>query len=147
MRVLSQRAAKSRVKCRGSSIVEVSLVLAASLTTFIGLIDVGSVLFRLQGLTERARAGARYGVVNTFDASKIKNVVVYGNSAGNGNPLLGLNTSMVDATNVDIGDGTTKIRVVISGYTFTFFTPGIAGQKTLPAIEVSLTTESLGATS
>ena len=127
--------------------MEVSLILTAALVTFIGLIDIGSVLFRLQGLTERARSGARYGVVNSFDSTKIKKVVVYGNSAGNGSPLLGLSTEMVEATQVDIGDGTTKIRVVISGYPFRFFTPGIAGQKTLPRIEVSFTTESLGATS
>ena len=137
----------SRLRRRGSSIVEISLILAVALTTFIGLLDVGSVLFRLQGLVERARAGARWGVVNTFNATNVKNVVIYGNSAGTGNPLLGLTSSLVTATNVDLGNGQSKIQVVISGYQFQFFTPGIAGLKTLPRIEVSLTTESLGATS
>ena len=130
---------------RGVGIVEVSLVLSIALVTFIGILDIGSVLFRLQGLAERAREGARYGVVNAFDATKIRNVVVYGNSAGAGNPLLGLTTAMVTATNTDLGDGISKIEVVISGYQFRFFTPFLAGSKTLPSIQVFLTTESLGA--
>ena len=131
----------------GSTMVEASLVLTVSLVTFIGIIDLGSVLFRMQGLTERARAGVRYGVVNTYDAAKIRNVVVYGNSAGSGNALLGLSPSLVSVTSVDLGDGVSKIRVVISGYPFRFFTPFISGNKTLPALEAALTTESMGATS
>ena len=100
----------------------------------------------MQGLVERARAGARYGVVNTFNATSIRNVVVYGNSAGTGGRLLNLDPTLVTVTNVDLGDGVSKIRIVISNYPFRFFTPLISGAKTLPNIEVSLTTESLGAT-
>ncbi|MBI3694287.1 MAG: hypothetical protein HY238_05550 [Acidobacteria bacterium] len=127
--------------------MEVALILTVALVTFIGILDVGSVVFRLQGLVERARAGARYAVVNSFNATNVKNVVVYGNSAGTGNPLLGLTTSMVTATNTDQGDGTSRIDVKISGYQFQFFTPLIAGAKTLPSVTVTLTTESLGAPS
>ena len=127
--------------------VEAALVLTVALVTFIGLIDIGSVLFRMQGLVERARAGARYGVVSTFDANAIRNVVVYGNAAGAGSPLLGLTTGVVQVTQPDLGDGQVKIKVVITGYQFTFFTPLISGLKTLPDIEVSLTGESQGATS
>jgi len=134
-----------RIFRHGSSIVEVSLILTVALTTFIGIIDIASVLFRLQGLAERARAGARYGVVNTFSQTNIQNVVVYGNSAGTGSPLLGLTASAVSATKTDLGDGNSKIQVVISGYQFQFFTPFIAGSKTLPRIEVDMTAESLGA--
>ena len=130
---------------RGNAVVETALVLTVALVTFIGLIDIGSVLFRMQGLVERARAGARYGIVNTFDATQIQNVVVYGNPDGAGSPLLGLTTGLVQVTQPDLGDGTVKIQVVITGYQFQFFTPLIAGVKTLPDIEVSLTAESQGA--
>lgn len=132
---------------RGSTVVETALVLTVALITFIGLIDIGSVIMRLQGLAERARAGARYGVVHTFDATAIKNVVVYGNSAGTGSPILGLTTSLVSVTSASLGDEHVRIQVVIANYPFHFFTPFIAGLKTLPPIEVSLTGESLGATS
>ena len=131
----------------GSTIIESALILAVAMVTFIGIIDIGSVLFRLQGLDERARAGARYAVVNTFDAGKIQNVVVYGNSAGTGSALLGLTTSLVTASYTDLGDGTAKIQVIIAPYPFRFFTPFIAGSSTLPSIEVDLTAESLGAAS
>jgi len=132
---------------RGSTMIEASLVLTVSLMTFIGIIDIGSVMFRLQGLTERARAGARWGVVNSYNANSIRNVVVYGNSAGSGAPLLNLTTSVVLVSQVDLGDGVSKIEVRIENYPFTFFTPFISGANTLPRIEASMSTESLGATS
>jgi hypothetical protein len=136
-----------RTRQDGNTLIETSLILTVALVTFIGLIDLGSVLFRLQGLAERARAGARWGVVNTYNATGIRNVVIYGNSAGSGTPLLMLSPSLVSVSVVDLGDGILKIRVVISNYPFRFFTPFLAGDRTLPAVEVALTAESLGATS
>jgi Flp pilus assembly protein TadG len=136
---------KPRNSRRGDTLVETALVLTIALTTFIGLIDLGTVLFRLQGLTERARAGARYAVVNTYDAASIRNVVVFGNSAGSGSPLLGLTPELVTVTSVDFGDDQVKIQVQIAGYQVRFFTPFISSLKTLPTITVSLSTESLGA--
>ena len=131
-------------KRRGTTLIETALVLTIALMTFIGLIDIGTVIFRLQGLVERARTGARYAVVNTYNPTSIRNVVVYGNSGGTGSPLLGLLPQYVTVANVDLGDGLSKIQVVIDGYPVRFFTPLIARATTLPRIEVSLTTESLG---
>ncbi len=135
----------NRGRAGGSAVVEGALILVVSLMVLIGILDLGSALFRLQGLSERARAGARYAVVNVYDSTAIRNVVVYGNSAGTGNPLMGLAPDMVSVTSVDLGDSITKIQVVISNYRVWFFTPFIAGSKLLPAIEVSLTAESQGA--
>ena len=145
MKITRHRLSKPARK-RGNALLEGALVLTVALVTFIGLIDVGSVLFRIQGLVERARAGARYGVVSVFSASEIQNVVVYGNAAGSGSPLLALSTSQVQVTQLDLGDDQLKIQVVITGYQVQFFTPFIAGVKTLPDIEVPMTAESQGAT-
>ncbi len=137
----------SRCSCRarrGSTLVETALVLTVALTTLIGLIDIGSVIFRMQGLVERARAGARWGIVNTFNSTSVRNVVVYGNSAGSGTPLLSLSPEMVSVVTEDLGDEHFRIRILISNYTVHFFTPFISGDRTLPPIDVSLTTESLG---
>ncbi len=131
---------------RGSTAVEGALVLTVFLTTFIGIIDLGTLLFRMQGLTERARAGARWGIVNVYNATSIRNVVLYGNPAGGTNPLMGLTPSMVTVNQVDLGDDIKKIQVRISNFPLRFYTPFLAGQRTLAPIEVSLTTESLGAT-
>ena len=130
----------------GSTAVEGALVLTVFLVTFIGIIDIGSLLFRMQGLTERARAGARWAVVNTYNVTDIKNVVVYGNPEGIGGALLGLTTGIVNVSQVDLGDGVSKIEVRIDSYPFKMYTPFLAGSRTLPRIEVSLTTESLGTT-
>jgi len=144
---VSFRFGQARRRRRGSTIIETALVLTIALVTFIGLLDIGSVLFRLQGLTERARAGARYAVVNAFDATGIRNVVVYGNAAGTGGPLLGLTTDLVAVNNVSLGDDLFRIQIVIANYPFQFYTPFMSGSPTLPRVEVSLTTESMGATS
>jgi hypothetical protein len=135
-----------KARQRGSTAVEGALILTVFLVTFIGIIDIGSLLFRMQGLTERARAGARWGVVNTYNATNIKNVVVYGNPEGTGGALLGLTTGIVNVSQTDLGDGVSKIQVRIDSYPFKMFTPFLAGSRTLPRIEVSLTAESLGAT-
>ena len=131
---------------KGSTAVEGALTLTVFLVTFIGIIDIGSVLFRMQGLTERARAGARWGVVNTYDATNIRNVVIYGNPAGTGGALFGLTTELVSVSQVDLGDGISKIRIRIDNYPFRMYTPFLAGNRTLSRVEVSLTSESLGAT-
>ena len=140
-RIFRQKVGRAR---RGNTLVETALVLTVSLVTMIGLIDLGTVIFRLQGLVERARAGARWGVVNTFNAAAIRNIVVYGNSAGSGSPLLGLNPSLVNVTQEDFGDEQMRIRVLIPNYPVRLFTPFISGNRLLPPIDVSLTTESLG---
>lgn len=130
----------------GNTAVEGALILTVFLVTFIGIIDIGTILFRMQGLTERARAGARWGVVNTYDATNIGNVVIYGNPAGTGGALFGLTTGLVNVSQVDLGDGISKIRIRIDNYPFRMYTPFIAGNRTLPRVEVSLTAESLGGT-
>ena len=129
---------------KGSTAVEGALTLTVFLVTFIGIIDIGSVLLRMQGLTERARAGARWGVVNTYDETTIRNVVVYGNSGGTGSALFGLTAGLVSVNQVDLGDGISKIRIRIDNYPFRMYTPFLAGDRTLARVEVSLTSESLG---
>ena len=62
---------------KGSALVEGALVLGLMAFTLIGLVDIGTILVLHQGLTERVRAGARYGVVRPYDATKITNVVLY----------------------------------------------------------------------
>lgn len=131
---------------RGSTAVEGALVLTIFLVTFIGIIDIGSLLFRMQGLTERARAGARWGVVNSYNDTNIRNVVIYGNPGGTGGALLGLTAGLVSVSQVDLGDGISKIRIRIDNYPFRMYTPFLGGDRTLSRVEVSLTSESLGAT-
>ena len=80
---------------RGVALVEAALSLTAALMLIIGVTEIGVAVMIYQGAVERARAGARYAAVFPDDEAAIRNVVVYGNAAGTGSPLLGLSTAGV----------------------------------------------------
>ena len=134
---------------RGSYFVEAALVITVGLFTLIGIVDVGQVLVLHQGLVERARAGARWGVVNSFDATKIKNVVLYNTAtpALDAKPLLGLTVDMVSANQYSASTPEWRIIVQISNYPFRFFSPWLKGVYTARPITVDMSGESLGAIS
>ena len=81
---------------KGATIVEASLVLGLTLFTIMGLIELAIAFFFYQGVVERARAGARWAVVHGYNETQFKNIVVYGNAAGSGGSVLGLDPAMVD---------------------------------------------------
>jgi len=134
---------------RGNAFVEGALVLTVVIFVLIGIVDVGQVLVLHQGLVERVRAGARWGVVNSFNVTKIKNVVVYADPdpGGTPKPLLRLAPSMVTATLAGAGTPEARITVTITNYPFRFFTPWIAKAYTARPIRVSMPAEGLGASS
>ena len=63
---------------RGQSLVETTLILAAFMAMILGMVSVGQMLFVRQALAERAQDAARWGAVNAYDASAIRNLVLYG---------------------------------------------------------------------
>ncbi len=134
---------------RGSGSIEAALVMALFVFTLMGIIDVGQVLVLHQGLVERARAGARWGVVNNFDATAITNVVLYNTPtpAPGSQPLLNLTASMVTATQHAANTPEWRIQVRIDNYPFRFFSPPIAGLYTARPIVVDMSGEGFGATS
>ncbi len=117
---------------RGQSLVESALVTLVFLTLLIGVLDVGQVLFVHQTLVERARHALRWGTVRPFDATAIRNIVLYNRSAlADGNPpgpgLFNLTPGMVSVTRQDASLPADRIVLRISGYPFRFYTPFIAG--------------------
>ena len=58
--------------------LESVLTLVAFLAMFIGVFDVGEMMFVHQTLTDRARNAVRWGVVNTYDPTGMTNLVLYG---------------------------------------------------------------------
>lgn len=142
------RIASARTRSRrGSTFVEGALVLTVAIFTLIGIVDVGQVLVLHQGLVERVRAGARYGVVNSYDADKIRNVVVYNAPAPaeGAKPLMNLATSMVTTTLANPGTPEARIEVRIVNYPFRFFTPLVRGLYSARPIVISMPAEGLGA--
>jgi Flp pilus assembly protein TadG len=103
--------------------VELTIVLPVLLLLMLGVTELGRALIRYNTLTKTVQDGARFaaayallgttGAVN-IDAqlrTEVRNLIVYGNTAGSGTPLLGgLQPSHVQV--VDVGGD--QIRVDVS---------------------------------
>jgi Flp pilus assembly protein TadG len=89
-----------RQREQGIATVEMTIVLPVLLLVLFGVTEVGRAIVRYNALTKAVQDGARYaaayalqgttGVVNV-DAqlqAEVRNVVVYGNTAGTGTPTL-----------------------------------------------------------
>ena len=130
-------------RSRGKAIVEGSLALTLFAFSFLGVVDVGQVMVLHQGLAERARAGARWAVVNPYNSDAIKNVVIYGtptpgNSTGR---MFYLTTNVVNTQLLETGTPEARVVVSIQGYPFNFFSPLIAGRRMAKPIVVSMPVE------
>jgi hypothetical protein len=110
------------------------------------VLEFGRALWVHNALTDAARRGARYATMHSSgDVDAVKNVVVYGNPAGSGLPMLNdLGTANVDVTynNFGLNDGTVSVK--ITGYQFHFVVPIIGTTITMPSYSTTLTAESAG---
>lgn len=113
MRSLHPQPRNSR---RGSALLESVLTLIVFLTLFIGIFDVGEMLFIHQTLTDRARNAVRWGVVNNFDSTSIRNLVLYGATAPaqSQTPSFGLAASNVSVSRPAASIGTPEDRVIVT---------------------------------
>ena len=101
------------------------------LPVLIGIMDFGQFLYLHLSLTERTRAAAHYGAVNTFtDGSDITNVAIYNDPAGAANGATALLPNLqatdsgkdgyVTATLTSAGTDDARIRVTITNYPYNF---------------------------
>lgn len=141
-----KRAGKSRNKQRGATLVEFSIAATVFLMTMFAVLEFGRALWAHNALTDAARRGARYAAVHRADEiSNVKNVVVYGDPAGEGNPLVqNLSTTnvVVNYSNFTLDGGT--VQVTITGYDFQFVIPIVGTQIRMPNYTTTLTGESAG---
>ena len=131
---------------RGSTLVEFSIGVTIFVTAMFAVMEFGRALWVHNALTDAARRGARYATLHTqADAASVKNVVVYGNPQGNGQPMLNnLKTGIVnvDYNNFGLNDGT--VSVSIDEYQFQFVIPIFGASITMPSYKTTLTAESAG---
>ena len=76
---------------RGVQLVELALVIPIFVVLFAATAEFGRYFYEYTTLAKASRAGARYlatAAVNSAEDTFAKNIVVYGNSAGNGSPIL-----------------------------------------------------------
>ena len=85
---------------RGSTLVEFAIGVTVFVMAMFAVLEFGRALWIHNALSDAARRGARYAVLNTAgSADQVKNIVVYGNAAGTGQPMLNdLTTANVNVT-------------------------------------------------
>jgi Flp pilus assembly protein TadG len=87
---------------RGIQLAELAIVLPILLILFAATAEFGRYFYEYNTLAKAARIGARYMVtasVSDFERSQARKLVVYGNTAGTGAPLIeGLTTDNVVVT-------------------------------------------------
>jgi hypothetical protein len=104
-------------RARGLAVIELTLVLPIVLLLMVATAELGRAFWQYNTLTKSVRDGARHassaglfgstGVVVVTDElrTQVQNLVVYGNTAGTGAPLLnGLSTSGVSLESPGGGD-------------------------------------------
>jgi Flp pilus assembly protein TadG len=133
---------------RGSALVEGALIFLVFTMMMIGVVDFGQFLFIHQTLTERAREGVRYGVVNDpTDATSIQNVVLYGQASGGSVPnspssgdagIFGVLRSQVVVSATGSATDDYRLTVKVQNYSYTIYSPLIYGSYTGPNILASL---------
>jgi Flp pilus assembly protein TadG len=112
---------------RGNAMLEFALSAAVLLPAFAGTFQYGYTFFTYNKLQSAIRGGARYASMRTYDSSTstpstafttaVKNMVVYGNSAGTGLPLApGLDSSNVEVLPNMSGSIPQSMTVRITGY-------------------------------
>jgi Flp pilus assembly protein TadG len=131
----------------GHALLETAFVLLPLLITFIGIFDVGQVLYLHQTAAERVRAAARYGAIHYQHADAIRNVVLYGSpaspTAAGAPAFLGLSPANVAVTRLGAGTAEHRLQITVSGLRYATFTPFFAGLKTMRSVSASIPVEAV----
>ena len=131
---------------RGATLVEFAIGVTIFVTAMFAVLEFGRALWVHNALSDAARRGARYAALHTTaDAANVRNVVVYGNEAGTGQPMVSnLGTANVDVDYNGFGLNAGTVSVSITNYEFQFVIPIISTTITMPSYKTTLTAESAG---
>ena len=131
---------------RGSTLVEFAIGVTVFVTAMFAVLEFGRALWVHNALSDAARRGARYAVLHSSgSAAEVKNVVVYGDPAGSGQPMLNnLSTANVNVVYNNFGLNDGPVSVSITGYQFQFVIPIIGTTITMPSYTTTLGGESAG---
>ena len=131
---------------RGSTLVEFSIGVLVFATAMFAVLEFSRALWAHNALTDAARRGARYATLHSAgNVAQVKNVVVYGNAAGTGQPMLpNLSTNQVDVDYNSFGMNAGTVTVSIDGYQFQLVIPIVGTTITMPSYSTTLTGECAG---
>ncbi len=131
---------------RGAVLMEFAIGATVFLTVMFSIIEFGRALWTHNALADAARRGARYAVNHpATDTAAVKNVIVYGDPAGGGNPLvnnLSTDNVAVQYTNFGLDQGSVSVQIV--NYKFQFVVPLIGTTINMPDYNTTLTGENAG---
>jgi hypothetical protein len=108
----------------GNALVELAICSAVIVPLFAGIFQFGFGFYNYNRVVSSVRTGARYASLLRYDTSNaaaydtaVKNMVVYGNQAGTGTPLVsGLTTSQVVVTDPTLNT-TPSVTVKLNNWT------------------------------
>jgi len=131
---------------RGSTLVEFAIAMTVFITAMFAVLEFGRALWVHNALTDAARRGARYAALHsTGSSTAVKNVVVYGNETGSGEPMLSdLSTANVNVVYSGFGLNAGTVSVSITDYEFQFVIPVVGTTITMPNYTTTLTAECAG---
>jgi Flp pilus assembly protein TadG len=154
------RCMKRRVGERGATLLEFAIGATVFFTAMFGVLEFGRALWTHNALADAARRAARYAVNQPASSpagisvtganvgpsvTAIKNVAVYGNPEGTGQPIINnLATGNVNVTYSNFGLGDGSVSVTITGYQFQFIVPLVGTSIAMPNYNTTLTGESAG---
>jgi Flp pilus assembly protein TadG len=136
----------SRSNQRGSTLVEFAIGATVFLTVIFAVLEFGRALWIHNALADAARRGARYATLHSAgDIDKVKNVVVFGDPAGSGQPMVNnLTTANVVVNYNSFGLNKGTVSVSITNYQFQFVIPLVGTTINMPSYTTTLTGESVG---
>jgi Flp pilus assembly protein TadG len=131
---------------RGAALLEFAIGATVFLTITFGVLELGRLLWVHNALADAARRGARYAVNQPqSSAADVKNVAVYGNTAGTGSPLVSdLTPAQINVTYSNFGLATGTVKVEIQSYDFRFVLPLVGTTIRMPSYSTTLTGENAG---
>jgi hypothetical protein len=145
---------------RGATLVEFAIAATVFVTAMFAVIEFGRALWTHNALADAARRAARYAVnqpaSNPAGAKTtgtnvgpsieaIRNVAIYGNPAGTGQPMVsGLAPANLDVKYTNFGVGSGTVSVTVTEYKFLFVIPFIGTSISMPDYNTTLTGENAG---
>jgi len=149
---------------RGGTLLEFVFIAPFFFMMLVGIVAGGVLFFTHNALVDATRRGARYasmtaaanpaGTLRTTSGcdttgpnlTAIKNYAIYGNTAGTGENVSGLQPSNICVEYSNFGVATGTVTVSVQNFTYNFSIPLLTRVITMPPYRTTVPGESAGAT-
>lgn len=147
---------------QGGTLIEFTFIATFFFMMLVGIVAAGNLYFTHNALVESTRRGARFaamqaaaspaGTVRTTGACdstgprliEIQRYAIYGNEAGTGTNLLGLQPDNICVEYNNFGLNTGSVSVSIRNFNYNFIIPGITRVIAMPAYRSTAPGETAG---